>query len=136
VRNQLKALPAYAAQASKPKRLTLDRRRSNCEQRVKEGEAARKKADEAGKAAAVEQKKQVKKVKKAMASSAEGEEDLDALLAEYKNDYCWAKGCKKEVGLIGKNCDFCGQRFCLPHIMPEMHGCGDAVGGFTREFAA
>jgi hypothetical protein len=27
----------------------------------------------------------------------------------------------------GQVCCFCGQKFCLPHCMPEMHGCGDAA---------
>ena len=106
-------------------RVNLVLHQAHCE-RLRAAEASQKAAAEAAQAEKA-QKKKAKKAKKAMGPSAEGEEDLDALLAEYKNDYCWAKGCKKEVSLMGKNCDFCGQRFCIQHIMPEMHGCGDAA---------
>jgi len=117
-------------------RMNLVLHQAYCE-RVKMNEASRAKAESSASAEKL-QKKKVKKQKAKVGGSGE-EEDLDSILAEYRNDYCWAKGCKKDVGLMGKICDFCGQKFCLPHLMPEMHGCGDAAkekarAGFKTDF--
>ena len=57
------------------------------------------------------------------------DDDFDELinLATKMNNVCNLKGCKTKIHVLGQDCDFCGNRFCLSHHMAEIHGCGDAV---------
>lgn len=56
-------------------------------------------------------------------------DDFDELinLATKMNNVCNLKGCKTKIHVLGQDCDFCGNRFCLSHHMAEIHGCGDAI---------
>uniref|UniRef100_F7CMA5 DNA-binding protein SMUBP-2 n=1 Tax=Monodelphis domestica TaxID=13616 RepID=F7CMA5_MONDO len=55
------------------------------------------------------------------------EEDFDALVsaAIRADNTCWLPGCKASVVTLGQLCLHCGQRFCLSHHIPEVHGCGE-----------
>lgn len=62
-------------------------------------------------------------------------DDFDALLAaatavDWK---CNFKKCKTKTGTLGGNCSFCGCRFCLEHMLPELHGCGEAARVHARQ---
>lgn len=43
---------------------------------------------------------------------------------------CCIIGCGKEVfppAGLAKPCQFCKKKHCISHIIPEAHGCGDAI---------
>lgn len=56
-------------------------------------------------------------------------DDFDAMLDSIKklDSKCAFKKCKVLTNTLGRNCEYCSLRFCLTHLMPEIHGCGDAV---------
>ncbi|EPY36699.1 hypothetical protein STCU_00451 [Strigomonas culicis] len=39
---------------------------------------------------------------------------------------CGSPGCTTLALLALPKCEFCDMRFCTRHMMPEVHGCGDA----------
>lgn len=57
------------------------------------------------------------------------EEDLDAILREFKklDTVCNFSTCKTSITVLGQQCNYCRRRFCLSHHLPEIHGCGDAA---------
>ena len=67
-------------------------------------------------------------------STAEAEAEVDALLAEMHiaSKTCEAKGCGKSIATIGQVCVFCSRGYCLKHILPEVHGCGDDASRAAR----
>lgn len=40
---------------------------------------------------------------------------------------CYFTKCKQKTNLMGVDCQFCKNKFCFKHGLPEVHGCGDAV---------
>ena len=55
------------------------------------------------------------------------DEDLDSLIAEMKatDSTCrYPGGCRKSVSMLGTKCEFCSNKFCMSHSIPEVHGCG------------
>jgi len=85
----------------------------------------------------IEEKKQVKKPKKKKQEAAkETKEDDDDFLNRLidQNMKCYFKqGCTRNITMMGRQCDYCGQRFCFSHITPEVHGCDDAAKKRARE---
>lgn len=65
-----------------------------------------------------------KKPKSALEQASE--DDFDALIAaaQKENTFCHFSGCKQRTSVLGQTCEFCSQRFCLTHHIPEVHGCG------------
>ncbi|KAH9507926.1 DNA-binding protein SMUBP-2 [Bulinus truncatus] len=57
------------------------------------------------------------------------EDDFDGLIASVTalDSKCAFKKCKTLTNTLGRNCEYCSGRFCLTHLMPEVHGCGDAA---------
>ena len=47
---------------------------------------------------------------------------------------CAHPGCEKMTMPVGTMppCDHCKKLYCIPHQVPEGHGCGDAVKNFHR----
>ncbi|GBE58815.1 DNA-binding protein SMUBP-2, putative [Babesia ovata] len=31
--------------------------------------------------------------------------------------------CSEQVRVVGHDCKFCRKRFCIRHLLPEVHGC-------------
>ena len=62
-------------------------------------------------------------------------DDLDAMLAEMSlmDSLCGFQGCRKNVNLLGLQCQFCHKRFCMEHTIPEVHGCADAAKKHARQ---
>ena len=62
-------------------------------------------------------------------------DDLDAMLAEITlmDSLCDFQGCRKNVNLLGLQCQFCYRRFCMEHTIPEVHGCADAAKRQARQ---
>ena len=48
-------------------------------------------------------------------------EFLDQLIDT--NKICYYEHCKTIVELIGQDCKFCFQRYCVKHSLAENHGC-------------
>jgi len=67
----------------------------------------------------------------AVPSSTGGEvvDDFDAVIAAAvkKNKSCASSRCKNSTALLGQDCVYCRQRFCLSHHIAEAHGCGEAA---------
>ncbi|XP_058826115.1 DNA-binding protein SMUBP-2 [Topomyia yanbarensis] len=63
------------------------------------------------------------------------ERNLDHVLEAVKtvDQTCDFKRCKQKTNMMGSNCEFCKQRFCFKHGLPEIHGCGEAVRKQERE---
>lgn len=63
------------------------------------------------------------------------DDDFDALIATVKamDSKCSYKKCKTLTNTLGRNCVHCMRRFCLQHLMPEIHGCGDAAKIHARQ---
>lgn len=61
-------------------------------------------------------------------------DDFDALLAAAaeQNSKCTFRKCKVLTVTLGQTCEFCLQRFCLNHHIPEVHGCGDEAKAKAR----
>ncbi|CAG5120567.1 unnamed protein product, partial [Candidula unifasciata] len=57
------------------------------------------------------------------------DDDFEGLIASITelDSKCAFKKCKTLTNTLGRNCEYCTRRFCLTHLMPEIHGCGDAV---------
>lgn len=55
--------------------------------------------------------------------------DLDNVLTEVKqlDNTCDFVTCRHKTTIIGHDCNLCEQRFCMKHLLPEVHGCGGAV---------
>ncbi|XP_059153320.1 DNA-binding protein SMUBP-2-like [Physella acuta] len=62
------------------------------------------------------------------------DDDFDGLIASITelDSKCSFKKCKTLTNTLGRNCEYCTRRFCLTHLMPEIHGCGDAVREASR----
>lgn len=63
------------------------------------------------------------------------DENLDIVLEAVKkvDETCDYKRCKQKTSMMGTSCEFCKQRFCFKHGLPEIHGCGEAVRKQERE---
>ena len=63
------------------------------------------------------------------------DDDFDALIASVTalDSRCSFKKCKTLTNTLGRNCQHCTRRFCLQHLMPEVHGCGDAARAQARQ---
>lgn len=48
------------------------------------------------------------------------------------NSICGMKNCQTSVKLISHFCEYCGTKYCLSHMLPEVHGCGEEVRRATR----
>ncbi|XP_064609271.1 DNA-binding protein SMUBP-2-like [Liolophura sinensis] len=61
-------------------------------------------------------------------------DDFEALLAAAteQNSKCTFRKCKSLTTTLGQTCEFCLQRFCLNHHMPEVHGCGNEAKSKAR----
>ena len=61
-------------------------------------------------------------------------DDFEALIeaAQQENMFCHFSGCKQRSSLLGQTCEFCAQRFCLNHHIPEVHGCGNEARANAR----
>ena len=70
--------------------------------------------------------KQKKKQQKSSKVGQQDDEDLDSLIAEMTQSdiICSYAGCKKSTSMLGSRCEFCCNRFCMSHSIPEIHGCG------------
>lgn len=57
------------------------------------------------------------------------DDDFDTLIATVTalDSKCSFKKCKTLTNTLGRNCMHCSRRFCLQHLLPEVHGCGDAA---------
>ncbi|CCW62359.1 unnamed protein product [Phytomonas sp. EM1] len=49
---------------------------------------------------------------------------------------CARSGCYELALLVLPVCDFCQKRYCTTHILPEVHGCGDACRKAAQQRAA
>lgn len=53
----------------------------------------------------------------------------DELIQKFikENDTCSHDTCDKFIKVIRLNCQFCNKFFCTSHVLPEIHGCGQAA---------
>lgn len=84
--------------------------------------------------AAKETKKESLTKAKNLNETLEGLEDFDEILEAVKScdNVCFYVNCKKKTTTFGQDCRFCKRRFCHPHAMYEVHGCGQAVKTYAR----
>ncbi|XP_076446820.1 DNA-binding protein SMUBP-2-like isoform X2 [Babylonia areolata] len=63
------------------------------------------------------------------------DDDFDALIASVTalDSQCSFKKCRVLTNTLGRNCQHCTRRFCLQHLMPEVHGCGEAAKVHARQ---
>lgn len=57
------------------------------------------------------------------------ERDLSNVLEAVKilDVHCAFARCKRKTNLMGQNCEYCRERYCFRHGLPEIHGCGEAI---------
>ena len=58
------------------------------------------------------------------------DDDFDGLVAAVTDldRKCGLRHCKTVVSCVqGINCQHCDRRFCFAHLLPEIHGCGNAA---------
>lgn len=57
-------------------------------------------------------------------------DDLDTVLKNIQkiDNVCGFTKCKKRTVDFSIDCKYCSRRFCTTHGLPEIHGCGEAVG--------
>jgi predicted nucleic acid binding AN1-type Zn finger protein len=57
------------------------------------------------------------------------ESNLNEVLKEVTkiDNTCKYGRCKEKTSLMGVNCEFCSERFCFKHSLPEIHGCSEKV---------
>lgn len=62
-------------------------------------------------------------------SNVKVEKDLENVLETVKtlDVLCAYTKCKMKTNLMGQNCEYCRERYCFKHGLPEIHGCGEAV---------
>lgn len=62
------------------------------------------------------------------------DDDFEGLIASITelDSKCAFKKCKTLTNTLGRNCELCTRRFCLTHLTPEVHGCGDAAKSAAR----
>ncbi|CAH0478273.1 unnamed protein product [Peronospora belbahrii] len=87
-------------------------------------------------------KKKKKNAAKAAAHTApiaepkDGEDELEYLTRQAKKSSSCAfqssSRCKKSITMLGSVCKFCKLKFCYSHVLPEVHGCNDAVRKFEQ----
>ncbi|KAL6045823.1 Efa-6p [Balamuthia mandrillaris] len=67
----------------------------------------------------------------------EGKKEKDMteeeLLRRFDRNKCAYQKCGKGVTVLGQVCTFCKLKYCLPHSMPEVHGCGADAKQKARE---
>ncbi|XP_042311748.1 DNA-binding protein SMUBP-2-like [Sceloporus undulatus] len=63
------------------------------------------------------------------------EEDFDAMIsAAIKADNtCGFFKCKASITTLGQLCLHCNKRYCLSHLIPEIHGCGEKAKAHARQ---
>ena len=76
---------------------------------------------------------QVRKTAEALDKVAD--DDFDALIATVTalDSKCSFKKCKTLTTTLGRHCQHCTRRFCLQHLTPEVHGCGEAAKVHARQ---
>ena len=57
------------------------------------------------------------------------DDDFDALISTITalDGKCAFRKCKTLTTTLGRQCVLCDRRFCLAHLTPEIHGCGQAA---------
>ncbi|RUS87677.1 hypothetical protein EGW08_004518 [Elysia chlorotica] len=57
------------------------------------------------------------------------DDDFDALISTITalDGKCAFRKCKTLTTTLGRQCVLCDRRFCLAHLTPEVHGCGQAA---------
>ncbi|XP_041357729.1 LOW QUALITY PROTEIN: DNA-binding protein SMUBP-2-like [Gigantopelta aegis] len=62
-------------------------------------------------------------------------DDFDGMISAVQNmdSKCHFKKCKEMTLTFSQTCQFCRQRFCYAHAMPEVHGCGDEAKFAARQ---
>ncbi|GFS16911.1 DNA-binding protein SMUBP-2 [Elysia marginata] len=57
------------------------------------------------------------------------DDDFDALISTITalDGKCAFRKCKTLTTTLGRQCGLCDRRFCLAHLTPEIHGCGQAA---------
>ena len=62
-------------------------------------------------------------------------DDLDTMLAEMtlSDSTCSFPKCKKSVNILGMQCQFCKEKFCMAHNIAEVHGCAEAAKKHARQ---
>lgn len=62
-------------------------------------------------------------------AASKSEPDVDELIAEMTkaDSTCKFPKCSKSVSLLGVQCLFCKQHYCVEHSLAEVHGCGEAA---------
>lgn len=57
------------------------------------------------------------------------DDDFDALISTITalDGKCAFRKCKTLTTTLGRQCNLCDRRFCLAHLTPEIHGCGQAA---------
>lgn len=70
-----------------------------------------------------------KNICKKPSAASKSESDIDELIAEMTeaDSTCKFSRCSKSVNLLGVQCLFCKQRYCIEHSLAEVHGCGEAA---------
>ncbi|XQJ28355.1 AN1-like Zinc finger containing protein, putative [Leishmania guyanensis] len=51
------------------------------------------------------------------------------------SELCVFKGCPSVALVVLPKCEYCEQRYCTSHMLPERHGCGDACKNAARRQA-
>ncbi|RNC47455.1 hypothetical protein TcCL_NonESM02644 [Trypanosoma cruzi] len=51
----------------------------------------------------------------------------EKIIVSQMSTTCGFKGCLNHTYLVMPVCTHCGKRMCTAHLLPEVHGCGDAV---------
>ena len=70
---------------------------------------------------------QVQKASEVLSKIAD--DDFDALISSITalDGKCAFRKCKTLTTTLGRQCNLCDRRFCLAHLTPEIHGCGQAA---------
>ncbi|XP_056657155.1 DNA-binding protein SMUBP-2 [Monodelphis domestica] len=104
--------------------------------KARPGQPARQRQDATGsQAPKAPGRKKAKERKGHTGMNGTTEEDFDALVsaAIRADNTCWLPGCKASVVTLGQLCLHCGQRFCLSHHIPEVHGCSEKARAHARQ---
>ena len=70
-----------------------------------------------------------KNICKRPSTASKSEPDIDELIAEMTkaDSTCKFPKCSKSISLLGVQCPFCKQHYCVEHSLAEVHGCGEAA---------
>jgi len=65
-------------------------------------------------------------------SKVENDAEFYKILEQYNPNVCQFRACRDSVKTLGRICTFCNEKFCFSHIIPEIHGCGEAAKSKAR----